>query len=159
MSESDRPAEGCGICAAIANLRRGGESDFVAELPQNFVALAWQQFYRGYCVLFAKRHVTELFHMPRNELRELYDEVTAVAESIAEVTRPWKMNYACLGNVEPHVHWHLIPRYQSDPRRTEPIWVRPDREIRVALSERDRSALIAALREQIKSRIGDARIA
>jgi diadenosine tetraphosphate (Ap4A) HIT family hydrolase len=63
------------------------------------------------------------------------------------------MNYACLGNVEPHVHWHLIPRYANDDLRHAPIWVRPESERVVSLSASDRRELIAALRRQISARL------
>ena len=158
MSDAFTPVAGCGICAAIGNVRAGANPDFVAELPHSYVVLTWQQFYRGYCILLAKHHVTELYLMPREESRALYGEVVEVAEAIAAVTAPWKMNYECLGNSEPHVHWHLIPRYESDEKRRGPIWLRPDSEIRVPLPDSDRRALIAALRSEIKSRIKDARI-
>jgi diadenosine tetraphosphate (Ap4A) HIT family hydrolase len=32
------------------------------------------------------------------------------------------MNIASLGNVVPHLHWHIIPRYRGDPRWGDPIW-------------------------------------
>jgi diadenosine tetraphosphate (Ap4A) HIT family hydrolase len=32
------------------------------------------------------------------------------------------MNYELLGNSNPHLHWHIIPRYKSDPRWGRPIW-------------------------------------
>ena len=158
MSEEFSPVPGCGICAAIEKIRAGKNPDFVAELPRSYVVLAWQQFYRGYCILFAKRHVTELYLMPREESRALFDEVVAVSEAIAAVTEPWKMNYACLGNTEPHVHWHLTPRYESDPRRYDAIWSRPDVERNVSLADSDRRALLAALRSEITTRLKDARV-
>lgn len=147
----------CGICAMIDRIKAGTFSDFVAELPHSYIILGNEQYYRGYCVMLARRHATELYLMPIDEARALDDEMRMVAEAIATVTRPWKMNYSCLGNQEPHVHWHLQPRYETDELRNGPTWLRPEAERRVALPEPDRRALVDALRTQIKSRIPQTR--
>ena len=99
----------------IDRIKAGSFRDFVAELTSSYVILGDQQFYRGYCVLFAKLHATELYLMPADTARLLSDEMRLVAEAIAAVVKPWKMNYECLGNSEPHVHWHLLPRQETKP--------------------------------------------
>jgi diadenosine tetraphosphate (Ap4A) HIT family hydrolase len=152
---AERP---CGICAIIERIRDGKAADYIAELPCSFAILGDAQFYRGYCILFAKVHETELFRMRVDDAHGLFDEVVKVAEAIAAVTNPWKLNYECLGNQEPHVHWHIFPRYESDALRHGPVWMRPDSERKVALADDDRRALIIALREQIRRRIPNARI-
>ena len=153
---STEPA--CGICAMIDRIRANAFPDFIAELKSCYVILGDQQFYRGYCVLFAKLHATELYLMPADAARLLFDEMRLVAESIAAVVKPWKMNYECLGNSEPHVHWHLLPRYKTDEMRHGPVWLRPESERKVALDENDRRALIDSIRHQLAIRFPDARI-
>ncbi len=147
----------CGICAIIGRIKAGAFDDFIAELPASYLILGDAQFYRGYCVMLAKRHASEIFLMPEDEARALLDEMRLVAEAIAAVTRPFKMNYECLGNQEAHVHWHLFPRYEDDDLRRMPVWVRPEQERKTTLPNDDRIALITSLREQILARIPDAR--
>ncbi len=153
---SSKPA--CGICAMIDRIKAGAFPDFIAELKSCYVILGDQQFYRGYCVLFAKLHATELYLMPADDARLLFDEMRLVAEAIAAVVKPWKMNYECLGNSEPHVHWHLLPRYETDEMRHGPIWLRPESERKVTLDENDRRSLIGSIRHQLAIRFPDARI-
>jgi diadenosine tetraphosphate (Ap4A) HIT family hydrolase len=150
----------CGICAMIDRIKSGTFPDFVAELNGSYVILGDQQFYRGYCVLFSKLHATELYLMPPDAARLLSDEMRLVAEAIAVVVKPWKMNYECLGNSIPHVHWHLLPRQktESDELRRGPIWLRPESERKVTLDDNDRRALIASIRTQLAHRFPDARI-
>ena len=50
------------------------------------------------------------------------EEVNGVAAALAEVYRPSKMNYELLGNMVPHMHWHLVPRFIDDPLWPRPIW-------------------------------------
>jgi diadenosine tetraphosphate (Ap4A) HIT family hydrolase len=99
-----------------------------------------------------------MFLLPIAEARALFDEMRLVAEAIAALNNPWKINYECLGNQEPHVHWHIFPRYQTDELRRAPVWIRPEAERKVALANDDRRGLIAALRKQISARFADARI-
>ena len=149
----------CGICAMIDRIKANAFPDFIAELKSCYVILGDQQYYRGYCVLFAKLHATELYLMPADTARLLFDEMRLVAEAIAAVVKPWKMNYECLGNSEPHVHWHLLPRYETDEMRHGPVWLRPESERKVTLDEDDRRSLLGSIRPQLAIRFPDARIA
>jgi len=142
----------------IDRIKGGKFPDFIAELNACYVILGDQQFYRGYCVLFAKIHATELYLMPADAARTLFDEMRLTAEAIAAIVKPWKMNYECLGNSIPHVHWHLLPRYESDELRHGPVWLRPEAERKVPLDENDRRALMESLRRQLALRFPNARI-
>jgi diadenosine tetraphosphate (Ap4A) HIT family hydrolase len=161
MTQPDRlqaqAPRACGICALIERIRTGAFPDFVAELPHSFVILGDAQFYRGYCVVFAKLHATELHLMPPAEARALFEETVAVGAAIAAVVKPLKLNHECLGNAEPHVHWHVFPRYASDPMQRSPIWSRSENERKVVLDERDRRELIGSLRTELGRLVPQAR--
>jgi diadenosine tetraphosphate (Ap4A) HIT family hydrolase len=96
--------------------------------------------------------------MPRGEAHELLDEMLAVGRTLAEVVKPLKLNYECLGNQEPHVHWHLFPRFLDDPMRSSPVWMRPERERKLSLSDPARVELITAIRSELVRRLPAARI-
>jgi diadenosine tetraphosphate (Ap4A) HIT family hydrolase len=150
-------ARPCGICSLIERCRAGAFADFVAEMPHSFVILGDAQFYRGYCVVLAKRHIHEVHLMPTEEARALFDETIAVGRAIALATRPLKLNYECLGNIEPHVHWHVFPRFETDAMRAAPVWMRPENERKVALEDSDRRALIRTLAEELRRQVPGAR--
>ncbi len=143
----------CGICALIERCRAGNFTDFVAEMPHSFVILGDAQFYRGYCVVLARRHVNEIHLMPPDQARALFDETVAVGRAIALATQPLKLNYECLGNLEPHVHWHVFPRFEADTMRAAPIWMRPEVERKVTLENSDRRALIRILAGELRRQI------
>ena len=149
----------CGICALIERCRTGEFADFVAELPHSFVILGDAQFYRGYCVVLARRHVSEIHLMPPADARALFDETVAVGRAIALATWPLKLNYECLGNLEPHVHWHVFPRFEADAMRAAPVWMRPEAERKVALEDSDRRALIQTLAAELRRQVSGARVA
>jgi diadenosine tetraphosphate (Ap4A) HIT family hydrolase len=152
-------ARPCGICALIERCRAGNFADFVAELPHSFVILGDAQFYRGYCVVLAKRHADEIHLMPPDEARALFDETIAVGRGIALTMCPLKLNYECLGNLEPHVHWHVFPRFEADAMRAAPVWMRPEAERNVALEDSDRRALIRTLAGDLRRQIPATRVA
>lgn len=152
-------ARPCGICALIERCRVGSYADFVAELPHSFVILGDAQFYRGYCVVLARRHVNEVHLMPPEEARALLDETVAVGRAIALVARPFKLNYECLGNLEPHVHWHVFPRAETDAMRAAPVWLRSEAERKVALENSDRRELIRSIGLDLRRQIAAARVA
>ena len=148
-TESSNEPPPCGICAMIDRLRAGAFPDAVAELPRSWLILGDAQFYRGYCVLLAKRHATEAHLMPRGEAHELLDELLAVGKTLANVIKPLKLNYECLGNQEPHVHWHVFPRYADDAMRLQPIWLRAEHERKVSLEDSVRRELIASIQTEL----------
>ena len=145
-------AAGCGICGLIERVRTGSFADFVAELDLHYVILGEAQFYRGYCALLFKQHATELHRLAPATARAAFDEVLAVARAIAAVVNPLRLNYENLGNQEPHLHWHVFPRFADDPLRLAPVWMRPESERKVTLEGRERLRLIAALRAELAHR-------
>ena len=94
----------------------------IAELEHCYVLLNRDQFFPGYCFVFTKEHVTELFHLDRGTRAFVIEEVNAVAKALHSVFQPAKINYELLGNMVPHMHWHVIPRFTSDPLWPRPIW-------------------------------------
>lgn len=148
MSHDAPSARPCGICALIGRAAARFD-DFIAELPRSWLILGDAQFYRGYTVLLAKRHVNEIHLMPRGEAHELLDELLAAGKALSAVVQPHKLNYECLGNQEPHVHWHVFPRSADDPMRLTPVWLRPESERKLALPDDERRALIASLRSEL----------
>jgi len=84
--------------------------------------------YPGFCRVICSRHVREMSDLPNAEREQLMRVVIAVEQAIRETLRPFKMNLASLGNAVPHLHWHVIPRFQDDRHFPKPIWAAPERE-------------------------------
>lgn len=113
--------EGCPICAPRSATNE--YHDKVADLSVSTLYLVRNQTYRGYCVMiFNPCHATGLETLTAEEHAAFSRDLKRAADAIASVVKPDLMNYATLGNVIPHLHYHLIPRYESDPRWGAPIW-------------------------------------
>ena len=68
----------------------------------------------GFCRVIWNRHVSEMTDLSYGEREHLMTLVFAVEEAVRHVMHPDKVNIAALGNMVPHIHWHVIPRYKDD---------------------------------------------
>ncbi|MGD9688900.1 MAG: HIT family protein [Phycisphaerales bacterium] len=143
----------CPACRRLERVRRGDDPFLVAELRESVVLLHRHQRYEGWCSLWLKDHHEHLGLLPIERQRGLAEDVVQVAGAMHRAfdvpgpgARPIRINYECLGNVVPHVHWHLIPRRASDPDPGATVWVRPAEETDCGCDDATRSRLLAALR-------------
>jgi len=84
--------------------------------------------YPGFCRVILKQHVQEMTDLSIKDRERLMATVFAVEQVIREVLQPTKINLASLGNMTPHMHWHVIPRFQEDRNFPNPIWAGSMRE-------------------------------
>jgi diadenosine tetraphosphate (Ap4A) HIT family hydrolase len=108
----------CVMCARVAD-----EGPlFIADLGTSRAYLNEDQFFPGWVFVVLKRHAVELYDLEARERAALIENVNRVAQALARVYRPVKMNYELLGNQVPHIHWHLVPRLANDPEPRWPVW-------------------------------------
>lgn len=114
------------------------------------VVLVEEPDYPGFCRVIAGPHARENTDLPPDLRRRLLEVVLLVEEAVREVARPDKVNLASLGNVTPHVHWHVIPRWEDDRCFPAPIWAPARREPAQRSAPPD---LAARLREALTTRL------
>ena len=113
---------GCPHCLIIKQTEAGQNNSLIYETPSAIVVAGDHQFFPGYCVVVAKRHVREMHDLPVGDALTLFEDVLQVGRAIQTEFDCLKMNYVSLGNVHEHLHWHVIPRYQSDPDHKDHPW-------------------------------------
>lgn len=84
--------------------------------------------YPGFCRVILTRHIKEMSDLDRHQRERLMSVVFAVEEAVREVLQPEKINLASLGNMTPHLHWHVIPRFRRDRTFPGAIWAASQRE-------------------------------
>lgn len=87
--------------------------------------------YPGFCRVILNRHVREMTDLSPMDREQLMTVVYAVESAVRETMRPDKMNIASFGNITPHIHWHVIPRFRDDRHFPQPTWAAPQREAKV----------------------------
>ncbi len=107
--------KGCQLCQP-----RAAKNEFsvkVKDLTVSTLFLDRNQVYRGYCVLvFNQRHVTGMDQLSDAEYKSFTEDLRQAMQAISHAVKPDHMNYASLGNLVPHLHCHIFPRYKTDPR-------------------------------------------
>ena len=92
------------------------------------VVLVDEAGYPGFCRVIWAAHVKEMTDLSAPEREHFMQVVFAVEASLRELMQPDKVNLASLGNVVPHLHWHVIPRFGDDPHFPAPIWAAARRD-------------------------------
>ena len=78
--------------------------------------------YPAYCRVELIAHVKEMTDLQPTERTRLMKVVFAVEAAMREMFNPTKINLASLGNKTPHVHWHVIPRFENDKHFPNSHW-------------------------------------
>jgi diadenosine tetraphosphate (Ap4A) HIT family hydrolase len=122
--------------------------DFIAPLSVSSLYLATNQTYRGRSqLIFDRRHAARPEELTRDEWLAFAADLFAAHNAIMRVVRADHVNIESLGNIVPHLHWHIIPRCRTDPRWGLPVWLTSLDDMQDHRLERsDRDALIAAIR-------------
>lgn len=81
-------------------------------------------------------HAPEFSDLSPAERAHCMDAVVAVERLLREALSPTKINVASLGNVTPHLHWHVIARFDWDSHYPSPIWGARQREPQPPAAER-----------------------
>lgn len=104
----------------------GGE--VIIKHQQLRVVLIDDANYPGFCRVIWHAHVKEMSDLAIADRSTLMQAVCKVEQAVREVMAPDKINLASLGNMVPHLHWHVIPRYLDDAHFPHPIWASSTRD-------------------------------
>jgi diadenosine tetraphosphate (Ap4A) HIT family hydrolase len=107
--------------------------------------------YPGFCRVIWNEHVREMTDLPASRRGTLMDVVFAVERAVRDLFSPDKVNLASFGNMTPHLHWHVIPRWRDDRHFPEPVWGSVHREGTVARSAVSDEALRLSLQRLLSA--------
>ena len=108
--------------------------------------------YPGFCRVIWNEHVKEMSDLAPADRLLLNDAVWHVELALRAVMAPGKVNVASLGNVVPHLHWHVIPRYADDAHFPNPVWTAAVRQTEAPVLAA-RRALLPQLSAEIVRRM------
>lgn len=78
--------------------------------------------YPGYIRLIVNEHIKEMTDLPATDCHKIFSAILLIEQVLRSELNPDKINIASFGNMTPHVHWHIIPRYINDKHFPNPIW-------------------------------------
>jgi diadenosine tetraphosphate (Ap4A) HIT family hydrolase len=98
----------------------------------------------GFLRVVLNRHEREMTDLPAPERARLMAVVFAAESHVRLSLEPDKMNLASLGNMTPHLHWHVIPRWRDDRYFPGPVWSAARHEAPVPAARAEAAARMAA---------------
>ncbi len=107
------------------------------------VVLLHDADYPAYCRVELIAHIKEMTDLPPAARARTMKVVFAVETALREVIQPDKINLASLGNKTPHMHWHVLPRFESDKHFPNSHWGS-------AMRDSESRPLIQAVRDQLE---------
>jgi diadenosine tetraphosphate (Ap4A) HIT family hydrolase len=115
------PVPGCALCEAPGGVPVWQDAQWRVIRAEDADHPA---FYRVVC----RVHVGEFSDLPLGDRHRCMALVVAVEQVLREQLRPTKINLASLGNVVPHLHWHVIARFEHDSHFPQPVWAPRQRD-------------------------------
>jgi len=112
---------GCALCE-----NAGGELLWEDDFCR--AVWAYDPDHPGFCRVIWDKHAQEMTDLRPPDRERLMRVVFATEHALAEVLQPDKINLASLGNLTPHLHWHVIPRFADDSHFPQAVWGTPQRE-------------------------------
>lgn len=83
-----------------------------------------------------RSHVAEFTDLSAADRLHCMEAVAGVEQVLREMLAPTKINLASLGNVVPHLHWHVVARFAEDSHFPQPIWGARQRDPMPAFARR-----------------------
>lgn len=141
----------CNVCIRNKKTATGENLNLIHEFKNSYLVLGDHQFYPGYSVLVLKAHVRELHELSADLQAALNQELMLAGAAVYNAFKPWKMNYSCYGNQDQHIHWHIFPRYESDPKHKNPPWANSEHFSSRVPENAEREAAIKKIKSQLKT--------
>jgi diadenosine tetraphosphate (Ap4A) HIT family hydrolase len=105
------------IHALVAAARDGREPRVIARLFSGWAVFGERQFLRGYALLLPDPVVPTLNALGSQQRAAYLQDVVRLGDALLKLTGAARINYAILGNQEPALHTHVIPRYADEPEK------------------------------------------
>jgi diadenosine tetraphosphate (Ap4A) HIT family hydrolase len=119
----------------------------ICRLETSTLYLFREQTYRGRCVVALDSHETELFRLDRDTLGQFSRDVSRAAAVLQRAFAPDKINYAIYGDLAPHLHYHIVPKYRNGQGWGEPFALHPSAQ--QYLTEEGYREIIGAIKEHL----------
>jgi diadenosine tetraphosphate (Ap4A) HIT family hydrolase len=148
--KSEKAESTTAIHQQVVAAREGKDPRVIARLFSGWVVFGERQFVRGYVLLLPDPVVPTLNALGARERGQFLVDMARLGDALLKVTNALRINYAILGNLEPALHAHVIPRYAEEPQalRTAHPWAY-DWQAAPLFERAEYAALSEALRREL----------
>lgn len=108
----------------VEDARKGCLPNVISRLDSGWAILGEKQILRGYCLLLPDPVVPHLNALKGSDRDRFLSDMARLGDAVLAVTGAVRINYEMLGNLEPALHAHVVPRYKDESPElgTKPIW-------------------------------------
>lgn len=135
--------ENCSLCKPV-------DGNILWQNPYCRVVLVDDPGYPGFCRVIWQDHIKEMSDLPLPLQLHFMRIVFLVEAAIRQTLHPDKINLASLGNIVPHLHWHIIPRFKDDRHFPNPIWAEATQPSTTTVQKINLKALKACITEKLE---------
>ncbi|MEK8030165.1 HIT family protein [Ideonella sp. DXS29W] len=147
------PVAGCELCAERTT---SAWTEVVADARLRVVRVLDAPDFPAFYRVIWRDHVAELSDLSDDDRAHCLAAVVAVEAALRAALAPTKINLAALGNMVPHLHWHVIARFDWDSHFPQPIWGARQRDVVPPAGERMRlplNKLDELVRQSVETRV------
>ncbi len=140
----------CLICDRLELIKKGEFAPFVHEFENSYLVIGEHQYFKGYSVLHHKECIEDITDLDGENQAIYLEELMIAAKVIKKHFKAKRINYSSLGNVVPHLHFHIFPRYEgelSSKEKKDP-WANADEFKNFSLSDEEYLELAAELKTE-----------
>jgi diadenosine tetraphosphate (Ap4A) HIT family hydrolase len=139
-------ANSCPLCSDVAG-------ELLWQSPRCRIVRVADAEYPDFCRVIWTAHIKEMTDLQPEDRQYMMVVVLTVEEVLRRLLSPDKINLASFGNVVPHLHWHVIPRWKDDKHFPEPVWGTVQRDCPPPSRRIDSLTLAAALSHILEVRL------
>jgi diadenosine tetraphosphate (Ap4A) HIT family hydrolase len=103
------------ISERMALARRGENPWVIRKMSSGWLVIGDVQPLHGYCLLLADPIVTSINELTKGARVQYSLDMLKAGDALLAVTGAYRINYETLGNSEPALHTHIIPRFAHEP--------------------------------------------
>lgn len=108
----------------VESANRGDNKYVIGRMESGWVVIGETQILPGYCLLLPDPVVPHLNALQGKQRLRFLNDMSLIGDAVLKVTGALRINYEMLGNLEPALHAHIIPRYANEDvlLKFKPIW-------------------------------------
>lgn len=103
------------ITRRVASAQSNQNPYVVAKMKSGWLVIGDVQPLIGYCVFLADPVVPSINDLTDADRVQYSLDVLRVGDALLATTEAYRVNYETLGNSEPALHTHILPRYPNEP--------------------------------------------
>lgn len=119
----------------------------ICDLSVSVLYLFREQTYHGRCILAHNEHYRELYALGDEELCAFMMDAKRASQALQDAFSPHKMNFGNFGDKAPHLHLHIVPKYEGGTDWGTPFELNPKK---VYLTDDDYDKTIESIKAKLR---------